>query len=286
MTDTLKNTPKNTPEEKNELIDAFKYYWWIVTHTNPFLRGLVLIEWPTRIKDLISEAEVQGQWNLNANGTVLDSHGTNELLLMFVSKGIPLLKVGDKEISCLADISKLWNELGIKSYKDDLYYYHDTCAAVMAYLEPQYQKIEKELMAGDLSQVKPASADSNVQNETVFFDDKKGYIWLDNDKKQKLEPEDAKVFKIVIEIFNSGQSHCRIEGIIESLCGEKIGFQQKITNNSAYKKCKSAFSTINAKYRKLLNTNDKKIMLIKSDGQKNIVLLKPVVFRELFRKVT
>lgn len=143
---------------------------------------------------------------------------------------------------------------------------------------------EKQSKAGDIPQDEPKTEASSVVSETVFFDDKKGYIWLSSEKKEKLEPEDAKIFQIVIEIFNNGQSHCRIEQIIESLCGKTIGFQQKITNNSAYKKCKSAFSTINAKFRKLLNTNDIKIKLIKSDGQRNIVLLKHVVLRELFRK--
>lgn len=138
----------------------------------------------------------------------------------------------------------------------------------------------KQSEAGDIPQDAPKTEASGALNETVFFDNEKGYLWLSSGKKEKLEPEDAKIFEIVIEIFNSGQLNCRIEQIIEILCGKTIGFQQKITNNSTYKKCKSAFSTINAKFRKLLNTNDKKIKLIKS-GQRNIVLLKKCIPRTI-----
>ncbi|MBE7444684.1 MAG: hypothetical protein HS132_05340 [Planctomycetia bacterium] len=137
------NTPKSTPED-NELIRAFQCYYWIIVHTNPIIDKLPLIEAPSYIKDQISEFQEIGEVEEESN--TLSSYATNILFLRFVGKEIPLFEVDDKKISCVADIKKLWDTLGIKSSKDDFYFYRKVCSSVMAYLEPQYLKIQKELM--------------------------------------------------------------------------------------------------------------------------------------------
>lgn len=134
----------------------------------------------------------------------------------------------------------------------------------------------------------PATQPEKQANDSnIFFDNETCCMWLGSNKKTKIEPEDAKVFKSIVDLFSDGKrDYVRIEEVILCAYKKTVGTQQKIIHVPEYKKCKSAFSTINSKYRELLGVPDKHLMLIKSDGHRTIILLKPVVFRKVLRKAT
>lgn len=165
------NTPKNTPED-NELILAFESYDFIVTQTDPTIEelhetGQII---PSYIKNQVNEFK---EWSAvpeitlkdgkvsfnNPTKKCLSSSSINQLLIELVKKNIPLYMVGDKEISCVSDIKKLWEEIGLKynGGSRDRFDRKRVCA-VKAYLEPQRQRIIKELT----SKLKPEK-----QSETV-----------------------------------------------------------------------------------------------------------------------
>ncbi len=127
----------------------------------------------------------------------------------------------------------------------------------------------------------------SITNDTVFFDEETEYLWLDSNKKEKIEPEDAKILKAIIGIFTSNnRSACRIEEVCLNAFNIKLSTQDKISNDPTYKKYRSAASAINNKCRKLLKTNDKNHKLIRAEGNRNIKLSKNVVFRNMYRKQT
>ena len=138
-----------TEEEKNELADAFRSYDWIISYTNPIAEKLYLHNTaaPPYIEKRVNEYK-EGECtryyieNRIKPPYILSSMFINRLLLEIVREGIPLYKVGNKEISCVADIKRLWNAAGVTrtilEYKE-LY-------QIAAYLEPQRLKIEKKLM--------------------------------------------------------------------------------------------------------------------------------------------
>ena len=125
-------------EEKNEIIDAFSCYDWIISYTNPITKDLYLgnINVPPYIKEQVGELreteftkkEVEEAEDLRTQGKLvnpwrnsfLSSASINLLLRRLVEKlgrnNIPLYKVASgKEISSLADIKCLWDEMELNS---------------------------------------------------------------------------------------------------------------------------------------------------------------------------
>lgn len=132
----------------------------------------------------------------------------------------------------------------------------------------------------DISQVQ---LDEPITNDTIFFDRDNRYLWLDINKKERLEPEDSRVLEVIINTLKN-RPFCRIEEIILLAYQKEISCNAKLRNISEYNRCKSVISTANSRYRKLLGINDKKIMLIQSEDDRIIKLSKPVVLREVLRK--
>ncbi len=147
------NTPQGTPEEKNELILAFESYEWIILHTNP-LHNEIDLSFPIEpVPSYIREdvgLHKQKEWLLDKNKTprdILFGQSINSLLSELVKKGIPLYKVDKKEITCVADIKRLWQETELdKNYYSFITTLSYTYKVIQARLTSQRLKIEKELM--------------------------------------------------------------------------------------------------------------------------------------------
>ena len=187
MTEAL----KDTPEEKNsELIDAFLCYDWIISYTNPIVERLYIgnLTIPPYIKDQVAElAETEATKETLENpnhkpNPFLSSASINLLLARLVYKDIPLYKVGDKEISCTADIKRIWKETGLNSDILEWKEYYK----IRAYLAPQRLEILKKLKAEkqDISQNKSTQntfrLNGNVWEETTIV--KKFINWLQNQR--------------------------------------------------------------------------------------------------------
>jgi hypothetical protein len=145
---------------------------------------------------------------------------------------------------------------------------------VEIYLCPEHTKHLEEL------EPKKQGASANT---TIFFDKENRYLWINVDKKERLEPKDSMVFGVIVGMLSS-RPFLRIEEVISSAYQKEISRSAKVKNIPEYNRCKSAISTINTKYRKLLEVNDKKCMLIMSEDERIIKFSKPVVLRSLLRK--
>ena len=59
---------------------------------------------------------------------------------------------------------------------------------------------EKQEKTVDIPQVKTKSEDSNIKNKTLFFDDNTNYLWFSEDKKTRIDGEDAKLVKAMLDM--------------------------------------------------------------------------------------
>lgn len=160
-----------TEEEKNELLNAFICYDWIISYTNPIEEKLYLDNIKDKIPSYIKkEVDELKERNYERDGFILSSASINLSLLRLVNKRIPLYKVGNRDISCLADIKCLWDENGLnRSILDWKEYY-----AIQAYLEPQRLEILKKLEA----EKQDKAGEISIKSETLFN-------WsIDNDKQE------------------------------------------------------------------------------------------------------
>ncbi|OHB51220.1 MAG: hypothetical protein A2099_05785 [Planctomycetes bacterium GWF2_39_10] len=139
-----------TEEKNSQLIDAFESYEWIILHTNPlhYEIDLSFTPVPSYIRKDV-DLHKQKEWLFDKNKTprdILIHESINSLLSELVKKGIPLYKVDNKEITCVADIKRLWQETEL----DKHYYFFTelsyTSKVLQARLTSQRLKIEKELM--------------------------------------------------------------------------------------------------------------------------------------------
>lgn len=194
MTEALKDTPEKIPEEKNsELIDAFLCYDWIILHTNPIYTEIDLsftIEpVPSCIRKDVDRYK-QKEWLLDKSKTprdILFLQSINLLLSELVKKGIPLYKVDNKEITCVEDIKRLWQETGLnKDYYPFITTPSYTHQVLQARLAPQRLEILKKLKAEkqDIAQNKSAQntfrLKGHVWEETTIV--KKFINWLQNQR--------------------------------------------------------------------------------------------------------
>ena len=211
-----------TEEEKIEIADAFRSYDWIISYTNPIAEKLYLHNTaaPPYIEKRVNEYK-EGECtryyieNRIKPPYILSSMFINRLLLEIVREGIPLYKVGNKEISCVADIKRLWNAAGVTrtilEYKE-LY-------QIAAYLEPQRLKIEKKLMLKLKPEKKgtPASTPQDaakVQGVTTF----------------PLSPG-TKVSDIKMIFLNDRTARITVKGETRTLDYAQMGFSHKQTGD-------------------------------------------------------
>lgn len=196
------NTPKDTPEEKKELIEAFRAYDWIIVHTNPVALKLYLelswypMEIPPCIKERVEELKEQEITQADIENRnphykpryFLPSVAINELLFKLVSKGIPLFKVDNRDISCLADIKRLWDASTLNSTIYGLSGFN----AVVAYLQPQWLKIMSGLESEKQSRpvikkINKLYYSWNEKNKLVLYSKKENQVELTK-QESKLIP--------------------------------------------------------------------------------------------------
>ena len=71
-------------------------------------------------------------------------------------------------------------------------------------LKDQFEEIEldaeKQDKTVDIPQSKTKSEDSNIKNKTLFFDDNTNYLWFSEDKKTRIDGEDAKLVKAMLDM--------------------------------------------------------------------------------------
>lgn len=204
----------------------------------------------------------------------------NDILLISGNEGsmdieLEELEKKSKVLKCL----KAYRDILLQSRADKLTEIVFSTTANTPQFEP-----EKQNKALSVPQGQPESEDSNVKNETVFFDAETNFLWLSENCKIPVEPEDAKVLTAMIDMFNNGRSFCRIEEVILSAYSKTIPTDSKIANDPIYNKYRSAVGAINGKYRELFKTKDKKCKLIQADGKRIVKLSKNVVFRKVLRK--
>ncbi|GJQ48600.1 hypothetical protein [uncultured Candidatus Kuenenia sp.] len=242
-----------TTEYDTFLKETFQSYYKFITYYNCYRNGDSINE--TARKKIKEFAEILSP----------------ECLLLATPSG--------KLITSYEDVRTLEREV----FNDKKYPPHlsvDREENLCEYFYVQYGLILKRLASKE-------TLEKKTLNDTVFFDVENGYLWLDSNEKEKIEPEDAKILKAIIDIFTSNnRSACRIEEVCSNAFHGKLSTKDKIINNPMYGKYRSAASAINNKYRKLLKTNDRNYKLIRANGNRNIKLSKNVVFRNMFRKQT
>ncbi len=216
-------------EEKNELILAFRSYSWIIFNTNPITEKLGLCRRvvPTYIKkevDEYKEGECTRYYieNKIKPPDILSSISINRLLIQLVQKGIPLYKVGNKEISCVADIKRLWNAAGVTrtilEYKE-LY-------QIAAYLQPQNLKIEKNLMLKlepekqSLPAIKPETGKQKILSVQSVSS---AYSWSINIGKS--------------EVLSNGKRIAKLTGILFKIFKCLYKNKGKFVKNEILEKC-------------------------------------------------
>ena len=153
-----------TEEEKNEIEDAFFCYNWIVLYTNPITERLYTgnLTIPLYIEEQVNELKETG-WNPDESNPFLSSASINLLLIRLVGKNIPLYKVGDREISSVAGIKCLWDEMGLNCPPKQTGVEWKEYFGTKAYLKPQYLKIEKQFEA---IRLEPASTQQDKMSKT------------------------------------------------------------------------------------------------------------------------
>lgn len=185
------NTHQSTPEGKKELVDAFSAYTWLVVKTNPVKRMIHLIRTPippyiAKEVEEYKEQECTRYYieNKIEPPYILSSHSVDLLLMQVIQTGIPLYKVSGKDISCVADIKRLWDDAGLSNSTilewKEIY-------RVMAYLKPQNLQIEKELMA-ELEPGKNTSASIPQKQGNIFCC--LGDTWEITFEKNRLQVKD------------------------------------------------------------------------------------------------
>lgn len=123
---------------------------------------------------------------------------------------------------------------------------------------------EKQDKTVDILQAKTKSEDSNIKNKTLFFDDNTNYLWFSEDKKTRIEGEDAKLVKAMLDMTKKENRHCcRKEEIILKAYGITVEINKKIPQKIA-NKLNTSKSTINKKCKLGLNIKE----LIQRDGVK------------------
>ncbi len=128
----------------------------------------------------------------------------------------------------------------------------------------------------DTPQAKLESESLNVREQTVFFDDKTNCLWFTKDRKTLLEPKDAIVLKVVIDIIKRSNC-CRKEEVIFKVYNTGVGTQQRMPEKEAAR-LNSAISTINSKCKKELSMEAK---LIRPGGVKMLEFSRAIEIREL-----
>lgn len=123
----------------------------------------------------------------------------------------------------------------------------------------------------------PIGSEKQDGNGTLYFDDEINLLWLDAEKKAKLEPKDADVLSAIIDVLlKKNRRCCRREEILLKVYNVEVSPQQKLpeVNNDLT----SAISTINGKCKKQLGMS---YNLIQKDGLRTIKLSRNVEIRKV-----
>lgn len=169
--------------EENEIADAFRSYEWIILNTNPMDEKIDLScameQVPPYIRKDVDRYK-QKEWLLDKNKTphdILFLLSINLLLSELVEKGIPLYRVDNKEITCVADIKRLWKDAELdKNYYSFITDPAYTYKILYARLASQRLKTERELLA-KLDIEKQAGQDTAKQAKFIHFPTPSGTQW-------------------------------------------------------------------------------------------------------------
>lgn len=144
-------------KEWKERVDAFTCYHWIVFHVEPTIERLYLgnLTIPSYIKEQVEKLKEKPDDVFYYRGFFLSSASIHQILINLIEKDIPLFKVGNKEISCITDIKRLWDETKLSDFFLIPKPRSERYSQIKAYLLPQILEIKKHFQA-----IKPKKQDT------------------------------------------------------------------------------------------------------------------------------